>query len=134
MNEGRVTDYDRIAERYDTRYGVYEYAGVRETLVNFLGDSAAVLEVGCGTGYWLDAMAAARLKWSPHVRQPEPPHSGGAKASTERLIGIDRSAPMLARAALSGADVKVPMRRFVFELDLSGKNKVTTFAQEETQR
>jgi CRISPR-associated protein Csb3 len=41
--------------------------------------------------------------------------------------------PMLARAALSGADLKVPMRRFQFELDLSGKNKVTTFAQEETQ-
>jgi len=40
---------------------------------------------------------------------------------------------MLARAALSGADLKAPMRRFEFELDLSGKNKVTTFAQEETQ-
>lgn len=42
--------------------------------------------------------------------------------------------PMLARAALSGADLKVPLRRFEFKLDLSGKNKVTTFAQEETQR
>lgn len=41
---------------------------------------------------------------------------------------------MLARAALSGADLKVPTRRFEFELDLSGKNKVTTFAREETQR
>lgn len=41
--------------------------------------------------------------------------------------------PMLARAALPGADLKLPMRRFQFELDLSGKNKVTTFAQEETQ-
>lgn len=41
--------------------------------------------------------------------------------------------PMLMRAALSGADLKVPMRRFEFELDLSGKNKVTTFAQEETR-
>jgi CRISPR-associated protein Csb3 len=39
--------------------------------------------------------------------------------------------PMLGRAALAGADLKVPMRRFEFELDLSGKNKVTTFAQEE---
>lgn len=42
--------------------------------------------------------------------------------------------PMLARAALSGADLKVPVRRFEFDLDLSGKNKVTTFAREETQR
>jgi CRISPR-associated protein Csx14 len=41
--------------------------------------------------------------------------------------------PMLARAALAGADLKLPIRRFEFELDLSGKNKVTTFAQEETQ-
>jgi CRISPR-associated protein Csb3 len=41
---------------------------------------------------------------------------------------------MMARAALAGADLKVPMRRFKFELDLSGKNKVTTFAQEEILR
>lgn len=41
--------------------------------------------------------------------------------------------PMLARAALIGADLNLPARRFRFELDLSGKNKVTTFAQEETQ-
>jgi CRISPR-associated protein Csx14 len=41
--------------------------------------------------------------------------------------------PMLARVALVGADLKVPMRRFAFELDLSGKNKIVTFAQEETQ-
>ncbi|HEY0465891.1 MAG TPA: hypothetical protein VGC79_16875 [Polyangiaceae bacterium] len=42
--------------------------------------------------------------------------------------------PMLARAALAGANLKVPIQRFEFELDLSGKNKVTTFAREETQR
>ena len=39
--------------------------------------------------------------------------------------------PMLARAALSGGFAAVPLRRFRFELDLSGKNKVVTFAQEE---
>ena len=39
--------------------------------------------------------------------------------------------PMLARAALSGGLTTVPLRRFRFELDLSGKNKVVTFAQEE---
>ncbi len=38
--------------------------------------------------------------------------------------------PILARAALAGADFNVLLRRFEFELDLSGKNKVTTFAQE----
>lgn len=40
--------------------------------------------------------------------------------------------PMLARAALAGADLKLPMRRFEFELDLSGKNKVVTFSRETT--
>jgi CRISPR-associated protein Csx14 len=39
--------------------------------------------------------------------------------------------PMLARAALCGGFAAVPLRRFCFELDLSGKNKVVTFAQEE---
>lgn len=39
--------------------------------------------------------------------------------------------PPLARAALTGSLTMFPVRRFRFELDLSGKNKVVTFAQEE---
>lgn len=39
--------------------------------------------------------------------------------------------PMLARAALAGGLVTIPLRRFRFHLDLSGKNEVVTFAQEE---
>jgi CRISPR-associated protein Csx14 len=39
--------------------------------------------------------------------------------------------PILARAALAGGLVAIPLRRFRFELGLSGKNKVVTFAQEE---
>jgi len=38
--------------------------------------------------------------------------------------------PMLARAALTGDLAAVSLRHFRFELDLSGKNKVVTFAQE----
>jgi CRISPR-associated protein Csb3 len=41
--------------------------------------------------------------------------------------------PILARPLLAGARVAVPARRFRFVLDLSGKNKVVTFAQEETK-
>ena len=41
--------------------------------------------------------------------------------------------PMLARAALVDAALNVPKRRFSFDLRASGKNKVTTFAQEATQ-
>lgn len=40
--------------------------------------------------------------------------------------------PMMARALLGGGDVAVTTRRFRFVLVLSGKNKVVTFAQEET--
>ena len=39
MAESRVTDYDAIADAFDARYGVYDYAGVRETLLDFLGGS-----------------------------------------------------------------------------------------------
>ncbi len=39
--------------------------------------------------------------------------------------------PVLARAALSGVDVGVELRSFRFKLDLSGKNKVVTFAEPE---
>ena len=80
----RVTDYDRIADRFDTRYRFYGYDGVRETLLDFLGrEPNAVLEVGCGTGHWLAVAHEARPKPSPY--------------------GIDPSAQMLARAAARSA-------------------------------
>ena len=39
--------------------------------------------------------------------------------------------PMLARVALCAGITAVPMRRFRFDLQLSGKNKVVTFAEQE---
>ncbi len=39
--------------------------------------------------------------------------------------------PILARVALIGGVSVVPMKRFRFELDMSGKNKVVTFAEQE---
>jgi len=44
----------------------------------------------------------------------------------------DELPPVLARAALAGAFDIVPLRRFRFSLELSGKNKIVTFAKEET--
>lgn len=41
-------------------------------------------------------------------------------------------APILARAALFGGITSLPQRHFHFELAMSGKNKVVTFADEET--
>lgn len=40
--------------------------------------------------------------------------------------------PLLARAALAGARIGIPLRTFRFRLALSGKNKVVKFAEEET--
>lgn len=100
--EHRVTDYDRIADRFDVRYTDHSYDGVRETLINFLGERpSVVLEVGCGTGHWLAVAQKARLK---------PSLSGtgsgrGAKASADRrfLAGLDPSAPMLGRARVAAS-------------------------------
>ena len=39
--------------------------------------------------------------------------------------------PMLARAALFGGVAAIPIRQFRFELSLSGKNKIVTFAEQE---
>jgi ubiquinone/menaquinone biosynthesis C-methylase UbiE len=78
-SDGRVTDYEGIADRFDTRYSHYSYDGSRESLLNFLGsEPGAVLEVGCGTGHWL-AVAKARF-----------------------VAGVDPSPAMLARARGAG--------------------------------
>jgi ubiquinone/menaquinone biosynthesis C-methylase UbiE len=78
--EGRVTDYDRIADRFDTRYDHHSYDGVRETLIAFLGERPnAVLEVGCGTGHWLAV----------------------AHEAAGCLAGVDPSAPMLDLARIA---------------------------------
>jgi ubiquinone/menaquinone biosynthesis C-methylase UbiE len=78
--DGRVTDYDRVANRFDKRYALYAYDGVRDTLLNFLGPTpVAALEVGCGTGHWLDVV--------------------GRRASI--LAGVEPSSAMLERARIA---------------------------------
>jgi SAM-dependent methyltransferase len=80
---GRIADYNSIASRYDRRYELHAYAGVKQTLLSFVdqGAASAVLEVGCGTGHWLREMAGR----------------------AGRVAGIDLSAEMIARAVGSGA-------------------------------
>jgi hypothetical protein len=40
--------------------------------------------------------------------------------------------PMLCRAAIAASSIGVPVRKFVFKLELSGKNKVVTYSTEES--
>ena len=55
MAEARV-EYDEIAQVYDQRYVGTDYRGVEETLSGLVRGRECVLEVGCGTGRWLDRM------------------------------------------------------------------------------
>ncbi len=81
MSGDRITDYDRVAPRFDTRYSLYEYAGTRDAVSDFVGSARDVLEVGCGTGHWLACLRSAR------------------SASLHRLVGVEPSAEMIARAS-----------------------------------
>jgi SAM-dependent methyltransferase len=81
----RVTEYDRIADRYDRRYSLYQYAGTREALEGFLRADLRALEVGCGTGHWLQAMTG--------------------RASI--LAGLEPSSEMLQRAKAVAAEGRI---------------------------
>jgi SAM-dependent methyltransferase len=77
----RHANYDQIANTFDKRYERNEYAGVERALREFIGNQQGlrVLEVGCGTGHWLDVL----------------------QASENYVMGLDFSAGMLARARSS---------------------------------
>ena len=53
-------EYARLAARYDSRWAAYVGASVGETLKRLdLGSGGALLDIGCGTGALLGAVAAA---------------------------------------------------------------------------
>ncbi|HYM24476.1 MAG TPA: class I SAM-dependent methyltransferase [Vicinamibacterales bacterium] len=86
----RVADYERVADGYDHRYSFLRYEGVREALTAFLGsDRPRTLEVGCGTGHWLRAIAAH----APFV------------------TGMDLSSAMLAKARSASAGERLVRAR-----------------------
>ena len=81
----RRADDDQIAHTYDKRYERNPYVGVEQALRQFIGSRPGlqILEVGCGTGHWLEALQ-------------EPGRI---------LAGLDLSAGMLARAKLHAPGV-----------------------------
>ena len=75
----KQVDYDRIAPGFDRRYTVgSEQRGIAAALlaVAETGYAARILEVGCGTGYWLASLRPA----------------------VDHLYGLDLSAGMLVQA------------------------------------
>jgi ubiquinone/menaquinone biosynthesis C-methylase UbiE len=93
---GRVADYNRIAEKYDLRYDLHTYAGVKEALFNFLdsGTVSTALEVGCGTGHWLAAIASRERA-----------------AGRLFLAGVEPASEMLARAQAANTGARLARGR-----------------------
>jgi SAM-dependent methyltransferase len=80
----RHVNYDQVAPTYIGRYDRGGYKGIEQALLQFAGDKPAqILEVGCGTGHWLEVL----------------------HASGHRVAGLDFSAGMLAYAQKSLPDV-----------------------------
>lgn len=52
----RSVDYDVIAGVYDRRYDRSDYGPVLQLLLSFVRGSRRTLEVGCGSGHWLQEL------------------------------------------------------------------------------
>ena len=101
----RTVDYDQIAPRYNRRYALHDYPGIRATILRAVSgqNRSRVLEVGCGSGRWLRLLAAEGCE----------------------VAGLDRSEEMLRQASaevdcelrLGGADA-LPWARTSFDLVL----------------
>jgi ubiquinone/menaquinone biosynthesis C-methylase UbiE len=97
----RRVDYDCVAGTYDRRYRENDYSGVEAALRSFVGEPCnhRVLEVGCGTGHWLQFLGAS--------------HIAGVDISAQMLAYAKTHAP---RATLAqGAAERLPWASESFE-------------------
>jgi ubiquinone/menaquinone biosynthesis C-methylase UbiE len=83
-------DYDRIAPTYDARYAANERSGTSAALCALSEARRAkqVLEVGCGTGHWLQELQRAR--------------TSTPRSYDVRTYGLDLSSGMLRQARAKG--------------------------------
>jgi ubiquinone/menaquinone biosynthesis C-methylase UbiE len=99
----RTVDYDHIAKTYDRRYRENDYSGIEAALMAFVGEHSDqhILEVGCGTGHWLQSLDGAGIRLA------------GADASARMLAHARVQAP---RAALvQGAAERLPWKSESFD-------------------
>ncbi len=77
--------YNNISDTYNRRYEINPLNGVTEALQGLITevDARRVLEIGCGTGYWLKTLAP-RVEW---------------------IIGLDSSKGMLNRAPVRAGPI-----------------------------
>ena len=82
--ERKVPDYERISDSYDVRYQANPLEGIAKALVAVSRRIRArsILEVGCGTGRWLECLTGAGIV----------------------VVGLDASPGMLARAAAKSGE------------------------------
>lgn len=96
-------DYDTVAPTFDKRYAGQNYDETTDAVRRFIGTAGrrSVLEVGCGTGHWLDAV----------------------QDDAALLVGVDRSLGMLRRARkaesrallVQGTAELLPLRTQLFD-------------------
>jgi SAM-dependent methyltransferase len=83
----RHTNYDAIAAAYDRRYVNEDYSGIERALLEFVGNASQhVLEVGCGTGHWLQLLNSRNLIATGIDLSWGMLSSARAKLATVRLI------------------------------------------------
>ena len=86
----RPTDYERVARVYDDNPArLYQPA---DEVLAALGESVSVLDIGCGTGNWLAAQAAAfearAIRW--HGLDPSPAMLQRAQTKMPAAVRLSR--------------------------------------------
>src|SRR2546422_11460206 len=81
VGDSGVPNYDTTEKKYDRRYTLHRYDGIRDTILSFLGSAelSAILEVGCGTGDWGRGIRG---------RTRAPARGGGRRPAGGRLSGV----------------------------------------------